>query len=299
MNERRARTVQGVIRTDRAGRNRISKEAYARAVELLRTASAKIAERINTASEFSAPYLAQLKGEVDRALGEFRASYVQDFEGFQLRAEGLGSSFVKNTLALGDVQIATPAIPQSLIRAVSDFNADQITGVTRDAITAINRQLSVGVLGGSTRAETIKAISKLLPSPAGAGSITRRVERIVRTEVNRMHSIAVQYQMETAEKAGVRMGKYWLHYGAQRNPREDHIQAGRDYGPSNAIGVDEFFSVGGELAKYPRDPRLSAKQSVNCHCVSVPVVLTGDEKPGKGARPKGRRRTAKTRRRKR
>ena len=45
--------------------------------------------------------------------------------------------------------------------------------------------------------------------------------------------------------------------------REDHVLA-----DGQQVGVNENFTVGGEEANFPRDPNLSAKQSINCRCIS-------------------------------
>lgn len=76
------------------------------------------------------------------------------------------------------------------------------------------------------------------------------------------------------------IGVEWLHSGGRKNkPRPSHVALS-----GTQKGLNEFFDVEGEIAKYPRDTSLSAKQRINCHCTTVPVVdpnilgLTPEEK---------------------
>jgi hypothetical protein len=62
--------------------------------------------------------------------------------------------------------------------------------------------------------------------------------------------------------------KTWKHSGGKGiKPRADHVSL-----DGTSVAVDKEFSVGGESAQYPRDPSLSAKQRVNCHCTMGPKI---------------------------
>jgi hypothetical protein len=63
-------------------------------------------------------------------------------------------------------------------------------------------------------------------------------------------------------------GKTWLHSGEKGiKPRENHKAI-----DGVTIRLDEKFDLGDELAKFPRDTALSAKERVFCHCVLAPSV---------------------------
>lgn len=63
-------------------------------------------------------------------------------------------------------------------------------------------------------------------------------------------------------------GVEWLHSGGRKNkPRASHVALS-----GTQKGLNDFFDVEGELARYPRDTSLSAKQRINCHCTTTPVV---------------------------
>lgn len=45
--------------------------------------------------------------------------------------------------------------------------------------------------------------------------------------------------------------------------RDSHAKADQQ-----RVGVNDYFNINGEQAKYPRDPNLSAGESINCRCVA-------------------------------
>lgn len=73
------------------------------------------------------------------------------------------------------------------------------------------------------------------------------------------------------EEYGAEAEKWWQHSG-NVNGRPTHVQAGEDYGPDNAIPLDQPFVVGGESMQYPHDPAASAENVVNCGCTTVYTV---------------------------
>jgi hypothetical protein len=77
---------------------------------------------------------------------------------------------------------------------------------------------------------------------------------------------------QEAEETGAEILKYWQHSGNSRDPRDAHVQAGEQYGPDNAIPVDQPFMVDGEAMQYPHDPNASAKNVVNCGCTCVYIT---------------------------
>ena len=264
-----------------AKRDRLSRVGIQRVRGLLKIARADITARINQATGFEAYHLPQMKAEVTRVMHQFQQEYLDEFRDLGLKVEDLGTDLVRDTLTRSGIEVAFPSLPFDITNTLAEFHADQIKNVSADAIRQINMQISTGILGGTSKANALKNIAKLLPSAAGAGSIMGRAIRIVRTEVNRIHSITTQHRMDTAAKAGVNLGKYWRSVGDDRT-REDHLNAERIYNSQSPIKHDDFFLVGTERAQYPRDPRLSGEQTINCRCVSIPIVMPRGTKWGGG-----------------
>ncbi|MBU2118726.1 MAG: hypothetical protein KJ954_14155, partial [Alphaproteobacteria bacterium] len=249
--------------------DRLDDQQIRRAVALLKTARQRIVQAINDAQGFDAFYLPQLKGAVEQAMRDFQTQYLDDFHRLQIKIEGLGTAMVAEPLARMGFSLNFPAYPQNIAQVLANFHADQIVGITNDAIEKISTQLSLGVLSPSPSKDlVVKEISKLLPGPAGAGTIEKRAKRIIRTEVNRIHAVSTQLRMEQAAEQVPNLRKYWL--PAYRNTRPTHIEAGQNYSKSQPIPVNEPFMVGGFPAMYPRDPSLPAEEVGNCRCRSVP-----------------------------
>lgn len=92
-----------------------------------------------------------------------------------------------------------------------------------------------------------------------------RARRIAITETLTAASVGDE---EAYRQSPAVTGVEWLHSGGRKNkPRASHVALS-----GTQKGVNEFFDVEGELARYPRDTSLSAKQRINCHCTTTPVV---------------------------
>lgn len=86
-----------------------------------------------------------------------------------------------------------------------------------------------------------------------------RVERILRTEINR----AVNYGNElAADSFGYLTMKRWISVHDNRT-RHAHLTA-----DGQTVEVDKYFTVGGEALDFPGDPKGSADNTVNCRCVT-------------------------------
>ncbi|MBX0319761.1 ADP-ribosyltransferase [Shouchella clausii] len=99
------------------------------------------------------------------------------------------------------------------------------------------------------------------------GFSRQRARTTAITEVLTASSVA--HQESFAQSPAV-VGKRWKHSGSKSiRPRENHMAL-----DGTVVAVDEPFVIpgSGELAMFPRDPNLSAKERISCHCVQGPVV---------------------------
>lgn len=85
------------------------------------------------------------------------------------------------------------------------------------------------------------------------------------TEGLRMYS-ASEYEAFMQNDAIV--GKTWRHTHGINDPRKGHEEA-----DGQTVAKDDFFIINGENCRYPRDPMLSAKESIHCHCFMEPVLI--------------------------
>ena len=94
-----------------------------------------------------------------------------------------------------------------------------------------------------------------------------RARKTAITEILTASSVAHQ---ESYEQSPSVKGKRWKHSGSKGiTPRQNHMQL-----DGTVVPVDEPFTIpgSGEKAMFPRDPQLSAKERIGCHCVQGPEV---------------------------
>ena len=84
------------------------------------------------------------------------------------------------------------------------------------------------------------------------------------TEGLRMYSGS---QYEAMMQNDAITGKTWRHTHGIKEPRKGHEDA-----DGQTVAKDEYFIINGEKCRYPRDPMLSAGESVHCHCFMVPKL---------------------------
>lgn len=127
------------------------------------------------------------------------------------------------------------------IRAITDTVRKKVRAVLTDAAEA-----GMGV---------VEAARELRSQVATFS--TQQSVSIVRTE---LISAANQGSLLGAEATGLKLRKFWLATPGPRT-RPTHQAAN-----GQTVGLQDFFTVGGEQARYPGDPLLSAKERVRCRC---------------------------------
>lgn len=129
----------------------------------------------------------------------------------------------------------------------------------------IERILEKGLSEGQSVAEFTRAILD-----SGIRDEYYKARRVAVTEVLRAHSVA---QQEAFMQSPAVSEKMWKHTGEYRNePRQNHVDM-----DGQRVPVEEPFELigadGGTYeCMYPRDPILPPEESINCHCISQPVV---------------------------
>jgi hypothetical protein len=95
-----------------------------------------------------------------------------------------------------------------------------------------------------------------------------RALRIARTETT---IAANEVAIIAGRNARYQVKKTWLSVEDERT-RPDHAAVN-----NTSIGINEFFTVGGEQMERPGDPNASAKNIVNCRCVLVIEPVLGED----------------------
>ncbi len=160
-----------------------------------------------------------------------------------------------------------------LIQAIVTVTREQVRSVWTELGAGLRNIVRRAALGITDPFKAMTMLAKLIRDPKTFGRAFWRAEAIVRTEVSRTFELASNNERERAAKAGVRVGKYWLHSGRKIHPRPTHIAAGETYSSKNAIPQKDYFIVDGEKMLHPLDPNASAENTINCGCTAVPVVM--------------------------
>lgn len=134
------------------------------------------------------------------------------------------------------------------------------------------------VLDQNTANKVTKIIADTLDERGSIHDIIRKLEdepdfnraRARRVAITETLTAASVGDEEAYRQSPAVVGVEWLHSGGRKNkPRPSHVALS---GTQRGMGESDFFDVEGELAKYPRDTSLSAKQRISCHCTTTPVV---------------------------
>lgn len=131
--------------------------------------------------------------------------------------------------------------------------------------TEIERILDEGLKNGSSIQEFTRSILD-----SGIRDEYYKARRVAVTEVLRAHSVA---QQEAFMQSPAVERKMWRHTGSYRNdPRKNHMDMDGQIVPVNEPFEMEGIKGGTYRPMYPRDSSLPPEESINCHCISQPVV---------------------------
>lgn len=203
-----------------------------------------------------------------------------------LRSAGEAAGLRGIDMIEGTVSVAVPIITRLDTSVFTSFSADLIQNLSATARTRINLELVAVLTGTQTPFQAARKIGRNLTSANHFTSIAHRARAIMVTELGRAEAIGTQAAQEalvrrlTDANDPTPVRKRWLNAHLP-DARESHLEAERRYSRDGDIGpipIDRLFKVAGQTALFPRDPSLTAAESVHCHCRSITVV--GDADPG-------------------
>lgn len=161
-----------------------------------------------------------------------------------------------------------------LLSIAAGYSADLIESISADLLPKVNGVLSRGVLGSLTPYETMQELDALL-GRAGQRGVSYQAERIVRTEVSRVYSIALDTQVQTLAAMldnPQKLLKQWVSGPWRPGRREEHQRI-----DGQQVPVTEPFKLydGRIKLMYPRDPSGPPGETINCGCswIIVPESL--------------------------
>lgn len=200
----------------------------------------------------------QVRDQVNMMIDEIRQAVV----GAQKTAWETGLLAANKVASTAGLTASVFGVSNELAVIASNYTAGLITSIGPEFLPKINGIIQRAALGGMTPFEAMKQIDTVIGASAKEG-VSYAAERIVRTEVQRVYSIAFDtYQQQFMERlgsdAGKKLKKTWVS-GPDRPGRRPEHQAM----DGETVGVNEKFSNG---LRFPRDPNGPADETINCGC---------------------------------
>lgn len=248
---------------------RLEDRAVRRAVQLLNDAKRKINARVLTEEGWRKSNLRNLQRQVDDIMADFERDYGRALTEINGQVYELSVQSVDDPLAVSGVTVPVARLSRNVVEVLQGFSADLIRNVSQQARTNINAAITQAMLGLESPFDAQRRISDIFGIRDDARKLTgisARAQATFRTEVGRIQSIATQArQQQVADKVDD-IEKRWVTKGDSRT-RSGHLAA---HGQS--VPVDGFFLVARERGerkeelRFPKDPRGSAGNVINCRC---------------------------------
>jgi hypothetical protein len=256
--------------------DRLDRVTAARAVQLVRDLRGEVLSMIG---EFGLdPGLrAQMEGRLLELQNRLQARYGELLGTASEEAYRLGADAVDRPLGSIGVVGVTSAIARRSLEILTDFSAELVSEYAADTIQRLRRPVILGTTGLLDMTRVQQEIRRIIPAKRilvrGRSRLIgpeARAEMIARTEVNRVYGAGQQVRQEEIQRGlNVKLRKRWVSLLDSR-VRDTHRAI---HGAT--VGIDEDFILPppsgrglarDERARFPRDPRLSAGNSVNCRC---------------------------------
>jgi len=211
-----------------------------------------------------------LKDAIDRAITSYETRFAANQNDALKQSFQNGVDTIDQPLQIANVQVAGAEISTTALDIVQGFSADLIKNVGTEARSKINQAVLGSILGKQSPFKLMQGISKILgESVVPAVGIAYRAERIVRTELARVNSLARQARIESVTRDNPdEWEKMWISSG-KAHPRQTHVALNR-----KKIGLNEKFRG---VWDYPHAPGMDASETINCGCTHVVVKKDWDK----------------------
>ena len=198
--------------------------------------------------------------EVNR---QFEQKFEEQLSENQRRLFVKGIQTVDNALKGGNIQSAVPFLSEQKLEALKRYGAEHIKALTETARHRIAQEIDLAVLGQKSQQDLIEAIGRNLKSSSVFGTLAKRAEVIVKTEVNRINQIASADRLKQTSEQIKDLRKQWIH-SFVGIPRPGHLALHRVM----VLAKEKFELVGADGRLYlvdgPMDPILPVGDVVNC-----------------------------------
>ncbi len=258
------------IRQIRKRALRLDNETRRACEAIIRETSRKIQELILASAPaegaFPARVVIPLNGQIGREVNLMTTQLLHMIDnGQNLQWQAALNAGAETAYTLGFNAAFFHPTPELLVVAKS-YTADLIKTIPQEFMKDVNGLLSRGALGALSPVTVMQEMDKLI-GKGGANGVSYQVERITRTEIERIYSIALDTQIQAfadalPPEAKEKLYKEWISGPWRPGRREQHQEM-----DEQKVLVDEpFICPDGEQLMYPRDPAGSAGQTINCGC---------------------------------
>lgn len=250
-------------------RTRIQTDTYAEILRLLGLAQEQITAILTAApSDYQSWNLPQLSAAIEKAMADFSLAGNAVIGSSAGSVWETGQALIDLPMQISGIQVGSimPVIDNRQLLAMRSFMTGRVKDIGVSAANKINSQLGLVVIGAQSPGAAMGYVAGILK-----GEPRNRARTIVRTELNRVFSVAGSARMSQAEAAGVVMTKTWRRSG------KVHSRAGHDAAHGQTVNVSEKFKILGAdgktyLLMHPHDPEAPAAETINCGCVAVPKI---------------------------
>lgn len=254
---------------------RIRRDTYSELITLLRQAEADIIQTLsNSPTKWETFYLTQLQQQIKSTLKEIEVRMASSIAEGANASWQAGVNLIDKPLMAGGAQIngLMPQISTEQLTAMRMFMVDRIKDVPIQIANKISGQLGLTMMGAQSVGETVTNIQNMFKNQGRSRALT-----IVRTELGRAFSVASHLRTTQAGEYLPGLRKQWRRSG------KVHSRVSHDLIDGQVQPIEEPFKLGnGTTLMYPRDPRASAKETINCGCESLPWMEHWEMKtPGK------------------
>ena len=157
-------------------------------------------------------------------------------------------------------------ISKEALTFIQPLTGEFVKFFSEDMSKIISAQVSVGLATNQSINQVARNIRDKFKSSQMSFA---RANRIAATEMLTASSAADFSRGLEVQEINPTVRKVWID-SHKPNARRTHI-ATENRSKKKPKGMKSFFRVGSEKAQFPRDPRLSAKERVNCGCTLVYV----------------------------
>lgn len=257
-----AKAVEAELKAVIEERDRYLIESADSLAKLLKTADGRLvallADQPSAADQWLLP---QLQAQVQQIMTEFSDGAAADLGGRAGQAWELGQMAIDAPIAASGIALGgvAPLVDVRQLTAMRAFMTDRIRDVGAQAISRINTQLGLTVLGAQSTSETISAVKDVLGEESRLRALT-----ITRTELSGVYSLAAYERLLQQAKDIPGLQKQWRSSG-KTHPRATHLAA-----DGQLRDVTKPFDIGGVEMRYPHDRQAPAAEIINCGCTMLP-----------------------------